>query len=251
MNSDYFKNNKRFVRPVLLGVSVVLAVLALAKLRDYYTTSAEARSIVRKAVDQDKANPNLLEENLRGFTKIADALKKKNLFVPPAPKRHPVSAVLGIMGSEALINGKWYKVGDKISDAEIVAIEATLVKIKWDGKEKVFAPISAMTAAAPKPAAKVEITSKGKNKKEKPKKLVAKPKRIAEKVGFSSGEDDPLGWMGVKLSAKLRGKILKLWSNASDEDRQRGMAEWNNASDEKRQEMLSQLEAMPDGEMDG
>ncbi len=251
MNSDYFKNNKHLVRPVLLGVSVVLAVLALAKLRDYYTTSAEAQSIVRKAVDQDKTTPKLIEENLAGFKKIADALKKESLFVPRAPKHHPVSAVLGIMGSEALINGKWYKAGDKISDAEIVAIEATFVKIKWDGKEKAFAPISAMTASAPKPLAKVEIASEEKNKKEKPKKLASKLKRVKTEVSVSSGANDPLGWMGVKLSAKLRGKILKMWSNASEEDKRRGMAEWNNASDEKRSEMLSQLEAMPDGEMGG
>ena len=101
----------------MLGVSAVLAVLAVVKLMDYYTTSAEAQSIVRKAVDQAKTDPKLIEENLAGFKKIADALKKESLFVPRAPKRHPVSAVLGIMGSEALINGKWYKVGDKIKDA--------------------------------------------------------------------------------------------------------------------------------------
>ena len=251
MNFDYFKNNKHLVRAVLLGVSAVLAVLAAVKLMDYYTTSAEAQSIVRKAVDQDKTDPKLIEENLAGFKKIADALKKESLFVPRAPKRHPVSAVLGIMGSEALINGKWYKVGDKISDAEVVAVEPTVVTIKWDGKETMFAPISAMTASVATPPAKVEITSKAKEKKEKPKKQAAKDKGVKTKVSISSGGDDPLGWMGVKLSEKLRGKILKMWSNASDEDKQRGMAEWNNASDEKRSEMLSQLEAMPDGGMDG
>jgi len=249
MNSDYFKNNKRFVRPVLLGVCAVLAVLALAKLRDYYTTSSKAQSIVRKAVDQDKADPNRIEENLAGFKEIAKALKKESLFVPRAPKRHPVSAVLGIMGNEALINGKWYKVGDKISDAEIVAIEPTLVKIKWDGKEKSFAPISAMVAADTKPSGRAEKTPQVKDKKDKARNAAEKAKKIKSKVKIASGGDDPLGWMGVKLSAKLRGKILKMWSNASEEDKRRGMAEWNNASDEKRREMLSQLEAMPDGEM--
>ena len=249
MNSDYLKNNKHLVRPVLLGVSAVLAVLALAKLWDYYTTSAEAQSIVRKAVDQDKADPNLVKENLAGFKKIADALKKESLFVPRAPKRHPVSAVLGIMGSEALINGKWYKAGDKIKDAEVVAVEPTLVRIKWDGKEKTFAPISAMTATVSKPAGRVDKNPKGKDKS-KHKDSAAKPKKIkAAKV--ASAQDDPLGWMGVKLSPELRRKIMMMWGNASDEDKQRGMAEWNNASDEKKQEMLSQLEAMPDMEMGG
>ena len=87
--------------------------------------------------------------------------------------------------------------------------------------------------------------------KEKPKKLALKTKRVAEKVSLSLGGDDPLAWMGVKLSPELRRKIMMMWNNASEEDKQRGMAEWNNASDEKKQEMLSQLEAMPDMEMGG
>ncbi|MHC4742368.1 MAG: hypothetical protein ACYS8Z_10670, partial [Planctomycetota bacterium] len=73
---------------------------------------------------------------------IANAIKKENLFVPVPPKRHPVSAVLGIMGAEALINGKWYKVGDRIGDAKVIAVEPTQVKIEWDGNEKWFAPIA-------------------------------------------------------------------------------------------------------------
>ena len=249
MNSDYLTNNKHFVPAVLLGVSAVFAVLSLVKVAGFFATSARAQSIVAKAVDQDKTDPNLLEKKLAAFREIADVLKKKNLFVPPVPRRHPVSSVLGIMGSEALINGKWYKVGDEISGAEIVAIEATLVKIKWDGKEKSFAPISAIVADASGPPAKVEKTPK--DKKEKPKKPAAKSKRVKAEVSVSSGADDPLAWMGVKLSAKLRSKLLKMWSNASDEDKRRGMADWKKASEEEKQQMLSMLEAMPEGEMGG
>jgi len=141
--TDYLKGKERFARLALLCMAGLLAVLAMAKLWDYHSTSAEARSIVAKAVDQNKTDHDLLKKNLDGFRKIADAIKKKNLFVPPLPKRNPVSAVLGIMGDEALINGKWYKAGDKIGDAKVVAVEPTQVKIEWDGKEKYFAPIAA------------------------------------------------------------------------------------------------------------
>ncbi len=249
MNSDYLRNNKHLVPAVLLGVSAVFAVLSLVKVAGFFATSARAQSIVAKAVDQDKTDPNLLEKNLAAFREIADGLKKQSLFMPPAPKRHPVSAVLGIMGNEALINGKWYKVGDEISGAEVVAIEPTLVRIEWDGKEKSFAPISAMTAAAPEPAARLEETGKVKDKKEKPKKPAVKPDRVKAKMGVSSGGDDPLAWMGVDLSPKLRAKLLKIWNNASDEDKRRGMADWKKASEEEKEQMLSMLEAMPEGEM--
>lgn len=151
MVTDYLKRNERLAPRALLGVAAFLAILTVAKLWDYHSTSAEAQSIVAKAVDQDKPDPELLKENLAGFKGIADAIKKKNLFVPVPPKKHPVSAVLGIMGNEALINDKWYKAGDKIGDARIVAIEPTQVKIEWDGKEKYFAPIASADGSSSGP----------------------------------------------------------------------------------------------------
>ena len=63
------------------------------------------------------------------------------------------------MGKEALINGQWKKVGDKIGDAKIIAIKPTEVVIEWEGKEKAFAPIGAVSSFGPekkpkRPAAK-------------------------------------------------------------------------------------------------
>lgn len=139
---EYLKQNERLALRLLLGVAGIFAILTVAKLWDYHSSRANAQSIVSKAVDQDKGDPDDLKKNLAGLKKIADAIKKKNLFVPIPPKRHPVSAVLGIMGSEALINNKWYKVGDKIGDAKVIAVEPTRVKIAWDGKEKYFAPLA-------------------------------------------------------------------------------------------------------------
>ena len=49
--------------------------------------------------------------------------------------------MIGILGREALIGDKWYKVGDSVGDAKIVAIEPTKVKVVWDGQEKEFSPI--------------------------------------------------------------------------------------------------------------
>lgn len=250
MNLDYLKKNRKIAQPALLVLSAVLAALTGFKLWDYRSSMAKAQGIVSNAAEKDKADPNNLQKSLAASTEIADAIKKENLFVPPVPKRHPVSTVLGIMGSEVLINGKWYKVGDKIADAEVVAIEPTLVKIKWDGKEKIFAPISAMVAEAPRPrvVAKVTDAEKLKEKKEKSKKGPKEKK--AKEVKIASAHD-PLGWMGVELSPKLRKRIMKLWDSASEEQKREGMAEWNNASDEKRREMLAQLEAMPDDAMGG
>lgn len=145
---DYLKGKKGLAPRALLGVAALLAILTVVKLWDYHSASAEAHSIVGEAVDQDKADPNLVKKNLDGFKKIADAIKKKNLFFEPPAPRHPVSAVLGIMGEEALINDNWYKAGDKIGDAKVIAVEPTQVKIEWNGKETYFAPIASAGGAS-------------------------------------------------------------------------------------------------------
>jgi len=147
MQDNYLKD--KFVVIVLLGVSVFLGIMILVKVRGFFVASAWAENVVKRAVAQTKPDANDVEEYLAKSKAIADELKKKNLFAPPTPKQHPVSQVLGILGSEALINGKWYKVGDKVGDAKVVAIEPALVRIEWDGREKTFAPMQAAGSSGP------------------------------------------------------------------------------------------------------
>jgi type II secretory pathway component PulC len=147
MQHNYLKD--KFVVIVLLGASAFLGIMILVKVRGFFVASAWAENVVKRAVAQSKADADDMEKYLAESKTIADELKKKNLFAPPTPKKHPVSQVSGILGDEVLIKDKWYKVGDKVGDAKIVAIEPTQVKIEWQGKEKVFAPISAVSAAEP------------------------------------------------------------------------------------------------------
>ena len=149
MKLNYLKEKKESVSTVLLWFSVVLGVLILVKVGGFFVTSANAKTLVEKAFAQNKADANDMEKYFAKSKAIADELKKKNLFAPPIPKKHPVSQVLGILGSEALINGKWYKVGDNVGDAKVVAIEPALVRIEWDGREKVFAPMQAAGSSEP------------------------------------------------------------------------------------------------------
>ena len=243
MNLDYIKNNKKAVRAVLLGISTVLVVLTLVKAGSYFTDSARARSIVEKAVDRGKPDAKLLKKSLADAKDIADGLKKKNLFAPPVPKRNPVSAVLGIMGHEALINGQWYKVGDKIADANVVAIEPTYVRIEWDGKEKSYAPLMAMTARAPEPAVSVVKEPKEKHKEHKPKDKVAKAGPTKAKVRLSPAQEDPLAWIGVDLPPKLRAKVLEKWNKASEEEKRKAKEDWSRMPDEQKEQMVSMMES--------
>jgi len=148
MNFDYLKGKKELVLVVLFGFSVLSAVLILVKITGYFTASARAENLVKRAVEQNNTETRDTDKYFIKYKLLADALKKNNLFAPPPPKQHPVKEVPAIFGNEVLINNKWYKVGDMVEDAKITAIGPTKVKIEWEGREKVFAPISGSTEAS-------------------------------------------------------------------------------------------------------
>jgi len=154
MKLDYIKEKRELVSTVLLGISALFGVLILIKVAGFFTVSARAEELVKRVVAQNKVDANDMEKYLAESKAIADELKKKNLFAPPPPKKHPVNQISGILGDEILFKGKWYKVGDKIGDANIVAIEPTYAKIEWQGKVKIFAPISAVSSSGPGPNVK-------------------------------------------------------------------------------------------------
>jgi hypothetical protein len=150
MKRDYLNNNikdkKEVISIGLLGASAVMVVLMVMKVTGFFVAPVRAENSLNKAVALSKLDDEEVKKHLDASKSIADELKKKNLFAPPPPKQHPVNQVLGILGDDALINGKWYKAGDNVGDAKIVAIEPTLVRIEWDGNEKTFLPIDTKSA---------------------------------------------------------------------------------------------------------
>jgi hypothetical protein len=146
---NFLKEKKEVVSVVLLGVSALLAVLILIKVGSFFAASARAERLVKKAIAQKNTDTKDIEKHLAKSKAIAEELKRENLFAPPPPKQNPIKEVWGIFGDEVLIKDKWYKVGDTVGDAKILAIGPTSVKIEWDGKEKVFAPIDAVVASPP------------------------------------------------------------------------------------------------------
>jgi len=148
LNYNYLRQQKRLIPFALLGISAAFAVLILIKTTSFFVASARAEALVRRAASQAKPDAEAMKECEAKSLAIADDLKKSNLFSPPPPKQHPVSSVLGILGDEVLIEDKWYKAGDRVGEARIVAIETSRVRIEWQGREKVFAPIDGTTEPA-------------------------------------------------------------------------------------------------------
>lgn len=141
---EKLKGHKEAMSVALIVVSAVLAILVVVKLAGFFTTSAWAKELASMAALGGKNNSADLEKNVEKMRTIADELKRKNLFAPPEPKKNPVSSVPGILGSEAFINGRWYREGQNIADAKIVKIDPTEVKVEWDGREQTFLPLDAV-----------------------------------------------------------------------------------------------------------
>jgi hypothetical protein len=129
-------------------------------------------------------------------------LKKNNLFSPPPPWENPVKAVLGILDDEAYINGKWYKVGAKIGDAKIVAIDAASVTTEWEGKKKVFYPVDAESSSSPN------------GSKSRPRKSASRPSatggKQADMVIIKSKASPTRGPKGVRPDMKSERQISEL-----------------------------------------
>jgi hypothetical protein len=218
MKLDYPKGRDRFVSIILLGVSGFFVVLVSLKVTGFVTTSARAESLVKNAIEQGKPDAEEMEKRLADSKAIVDDLKKKNLFAPPPPKQHPVKEVMGILGNEAIINGKFYKVGDKIGDAKIVAIDATQVRIEWDGKEKVFSPIGAVASSAPGP------------------RRSGRPDMPARPAG---GRREGAAMVVVGAGARRPGRGR--FGSMSEEERERMRARWQSMSEQERQEFRERM----------
>jgi hypothetical protein len=236
MRVDYLKDRKEFVSLVLLGLSAVLAVVILVRIAGFFVTSARAEKLIADAAAMTKADPNDTEKYFAKSKEMAEELKKKNLFAPPPKKENPVKGVSGVISGWARINGKWHKVGDKIGDAEVLEIEPTFVKIKWQGKEKVYRVFD--FKSPDKPEKEEKVVEKRQRKEE----AEAAPGPAEEKVEAKPAEDDPLAWMGVTLSPALRAKLLEKWNSMSDEEKEKWKEQWSSMSDEQKEKVVESME---------
>jgi len=236
MNYKPLKKPRQLLSIVFMILSALFCLLIVFKVSGYYTSLARAQSGIEQAKAQGENDPNVVKEYFEERKNEADELVKKNLFVPPPPKRHPIRDVTGILGDTALINGDWHKVGDKIGEATVLEITSTYVKIEYEGKEKIYSPFD-MEIKEEKKEEKKEEEKKEEKKEEEPKKAEAEVEEES-----STSDEDIFAWMGVKLSAAAREKLLKQWNSMTEEQRQQAREQWNKMSDEEKQEAVRHLE---------
>jgi len=131
----------------LLAIAGLLGAFTFLQIATFVATAGDADSVVAAATGASLGKPAATPSTQ--VKSAVEGLRKNNLFAPPAAKQCPINEVIGILGNQALINGQWYKAGDAVADAKIVAIEPTKIKVAWNGEEKEFMPITSTGAGGP------------------------------------------------------------------------------------------------------
>jgi hypothetical protein len=198
------QRNTKSPAKILGALAALLAALILLQLAGWRVMTARADMQMYPAIDPNETRPRDLAPFVAHSRSLAEELKKNNLFVPKPPRENPVKEVLGILGSEALINGEWYKAGDHVGDAQVVAVDPTQVKILWDGKETAFAPIAATGLGASGPA------------ESRP-----RPERGGPSRGTAPSRVGPRPPGGAVMSTEDRSGLRERWKTMSQEEREK------------------------------
>ncbi len=232
MKLNYLKEKKELISIILLGVSAFLAILILIKITSFFVVSARAKNLAKAAIEQNNAGAQDTEKYVGASREIASKLKRENLFAPPAPKKHPVTEVRAIFGDEVLINDRWYKVGQMVGDAKIVAIEPTQVRIEWDSNQRTFLPINASTPEDSR-SQRAEAREGGSGGERAD--LVV--------VGSEAG---PMPGQGGAMGERMRSRMENMPEQERERmrDEMRAMRErFSNASPEERERMRDEMRA--------
>jgi hypothetical protein len=125
----------------LWGVTILCLVFAGAYAFRHKAFLSSQAQFDPNSLLQIEPNEAALKAYVAEDQNVMEAMKSDNLFVKAPPKTNPVKEV-DIIGQEALINGKFFKVGDKVGDAKITAITARDVTVEWNGATSTFSPIN-------------------------------------------------------------------------------------------------------------
>ncbi len=145
---EFIKAGQKHIRLALFAFSAVLAVVMVSRAVACRVGKTKIPAAIKSAAVKGTLDDEGAKKYLAKYTECADKLKKRNMFTSPPSKPKPPSCT-GIIGDRAIINGKSYKVGEKVAGAEVVSIGIKDITILWDGKEKTLEAFSAPNPSQP------------------------------------------------------------------------------------------------------
>ena len=140
MNLKNEKDRKSFCSVLLLALALVLLGGAAQQLVKLFGADSKDLGLTKKVLAQIKPDAEKTQKYLQDYKKAATELTAQNMFVPPPDVTEPTADCTAIFGDEAFIDNRWVKIGDRVGDAEIVALGPTSVTLLWQNREIMRAP---------------------------------------------------------------------------------------------------------------
>ena len=124
----------------LLVLAVLLAVLTASELIKISQSSDQSARLSQARLDQIRPDEKTAKNYLNRYQQAADQLSRQNKFVPPPSGPEPPGSCTAIFGDAARIGDRWVKVGDRVSNAEVLAVEPTQLVLLWQDEKITRAP---------------------------------------------------------------------------------------------------------------
>jgi hypothetical protein len=129
---------QRLLRPfayLLYGIAILFLLKSAGRLWSQHRFENKVEASVAALSQKETDEPTVLKDVLAEQKKRADTFSKNNYFYPkPVPPLHLTT----IFSEEALIDGNWKKIGDRVNDAIIKAITSVSVTLETDGNERIL-----------------------------------------------------------------------------------------------------------------
>ena len=143
MNWQNEKDKKAFFSLGLLALAVLLIGFTAAQVISMTRQTSPGPLLTRETLDQITNGSNT-RQYLEDYQAAARELTQKNMFVPPPEGPAEPGDCTAIFGDEARIGDRWYKSGDRLGEAEVVAIGPTSVTLLWDCRRITRTPVLKM-----------------------------------------------------------------------------------------------------------
>lgn len=137
------RHSKGMLSLAMLAAAGLLAAVSVGKVINVFVVSSHLEDAAKKNGITATPSQDQIDKALAADRTVAAELKAAHLFVPQQRRQNPVQEVYAILGNEVLINGQWYKAGDKVQDANVVLVEPTHVVVEWGGQRTSLYPIQA------------------------------------------------------------------------------------------------------------
>ena len=140
MNPQNEKDKHTLFSLGLLALTMLLIGFTAAQVISMTRQTSQGPLLTRETLDQITNGSNT-RQYLEDYQAAAKELTQKNMFVPPPEGPAEPGDCTAIFGDEARIGDRWYKSGDRLGEAEVVAIGPTSVTLLWDGRRITRTPV--------------------------------------------------------------------------------------------------------------